>query len=211
MTGPAEDPAAGPVESLEVRWIVPGRLPSAMPEWFARFPAGTETREDAYLLQPRLQGLSVKLRDGRALDVKSYLGSPGILELPQRGRGRLESWRKWLFPAGLPGHGGTEPPGWVVVGKSRRSSRFPLASGQDLAWASPPAARAGCMVELTEIQVRGHRGWSVGFEATGPAGLLRDALRHAAELVFALPLPSGVQLSLGNSRSYAQWLGQRPA
>ena len=211
ITGAAEDPVAGLVESLEVRWIVPGQLPSAMPEWFARFPAGTETREDIYLLQPRLQGLSVKLRDGRALDVKSYRGSPGILELPRRGRGHLESWRKWSFPTGLPGHGDTDPPGWVVVGKSRRSSWFPLASGQDLARASPVAALAGCMVELTEIQVRGQGGWSVGFEATGPAGLLRDALQHAAELVFATPLPPGVQFSLANSQSYAQWLGQRPA
>ncbi len=75
MAALAEDPTAGPVDSLEVRWIVPGQLPSAMLEWFARFPAGTETRQDAYLLQPRLPGLSVKLRDGSALDVKSYLGS----------------------------------------------------------------------------------------------------------------------------------------
>ena len=49
---------AAPVHSLEVRWITPGPLGTAMREWFARFPAGTETREDAYLLQPRLQGLS---------------------------------------------------------------------------------------------------------------------------------------------------------
>lgn len=34
---PAEGPAAGPVGSLEVRWIVPGQLPPAMLEWFARF------------------------------------------------------------------------------------------------------------------------------------------------------------------------------
>ncbi|HLN68921.1 MAG TPA: hypothetical protein VK280_16835, partial [Streptosporangiaceae bacterium] len=97
MAALAEDPTAGPVDSLEVRWIVPGQLPSAMLEWFARFPAGTETRQDAYLLQPRLRGLSVKLRDGSALDVKSYLGSPGVLDLPGGGRGRLESWRKWSF------------------------------------------------------------------------------------------------------------------
>ena len=142
----AEEPAAGPVDSLEVRWIVPGQLPSAIREWFERFPAGTETRQDAYLLQPRLRGISVKLRDGRALDVKSYLGSPGILDLPSGGRGRLESWRKWSFPSGLPGRGGADPPGWVVVGKSRRGSWFPLASPQDPAQVRPLAASAWCMV-----------------------------------------------------------------
>jgi hypothetical protein len=208
---PAEDPAAGPVESLEVRWIVPGQLPSAMLGWFARFPAGTETRQDAYLVQPRLRGLSVKLRDGGALDVKSYLGSPGILDLPWGGRGRLESWCKWSFSTGLPGRGGVGSPGWVVVGKSRRSSWFPLASRPDLAQVPPLAGVAGCLAELTEVWVRGEAWWSVGFEATGLGRLLRGALEHAAGLVFARALPSGVQFSLGNSQSYAHWLGQRPA
>ena len=80
-----EDLVAAPVDSLEVRWITPGPLGTAMREWFGRFPARTETREDVYLLRPRLRGLSVKLRDGSTLDVKSYLGSPGILSY-----GRLE-------------------------------------------------------------------------------------------------------------------------
>jgi len=120
---PAENTATGPADSLEVRWIVPGRLPEAMRAWFARFPAGTETREDIYLLQPRLRGLSVKLRDGSFLDVKSFLGSAGIVGLPHRGR--LESWRKWSFPCDLPGEDDGAPPGWVTVGKTRRSSVVP--------------------------------------------------------------------------------------
>ena len=211
MAALAEDPTAGPVDSLEVRWIVPGQLPSAMLEWFARFPAGTETRQDAYLLQPRLRGLSVKLRDGSALDVKSYLGSPGVLDLPGGGRGRLESWRKWSFPSGLPGPGGADLPGWVVVGKTRCGSWFPLASRPDLAQVRPPAAVEGCMAELTEVWVRGEQWWSVGFEAVGPVRLRRGALEHAAGLVFARALPPKVQFSLENSQSYAHWLGQCPA
>jgi hypothetical protein len=208
---PSEDPAAGPVDSLEMRWIAPGQLPPPMLEWFTRFPAGTETRQDAYLLQPRWQRLSVKLRDGGVLDVKSYLGSPGILELRRGGRGRLESWRKWSFPSGLPGHGNADSPAWVVVGKSRRSSWFPLASRPDLAQVRPPSDVAGCMAELTEIWVRGEAWWSVGFEATGPVRLLRGALEHAVGLIFAQALPPEVQFSLDNSQSYAHWLGQRPA
>jgi hypothetical protein len=47
-------------------------------------------------------------------------------------------------------------------------------------------------------------------EATGSAGLLRDALQYAADLVFAQPLPARAGLSLANSRSYAQWLSQPP-
>ncbi len=212
MAALAEDPTAGPVDSPEVRWIVPGQLPSAMLEWFARFPAGTETRQDAYLLQPRLRGLSVKLRDGSALDVKSYLGSPGVLDLPGGGRGRLESWRKWSFPSGLPGPGGADLPGWVVVGKTRCGSWFPLASRPDLAQVRPPAAVAGCMAELTEIRVHRQAWWSVGFEAAGPVRLRRGALEHAAGLVFARALPPEVQFSLETpSPTRTGWASARPS
>ena len=149
----------------------------------------------------------MKLRDGGALGVKSYLGSPGILDLPGGGGcGRLESWRKWSFPTGPPGHGGACPPGWAVVGKSRCGSWFPLASRPDLAQVRPPAGVAGCMVELTEVGVRGEAWWSVGFEATGSASLLRSQLEATATLVFAQALPAGVKLGTDDSRSYAQWL-----
>ena len=86
------------VRSLEVRWIFPGQLETAVARWFGRFPARTESRQDTYLLDPRLPGLSVKVRGGGALEVKAYRGSPGILEVPGRARGRMESWQKWSFP-----------------------------------------------------------------------------------------------------------------
>jgi hypothetical protein len=89
--------------------------------------------------------------------------------------------------------------------------RFPPASHPDLAQIRLPAAVAGCLAELTEIWVRGEAWWSVGFEATGPVHLLRGAVEHAVGLVFARAVPPGVQFSLGNSCSYAHWLGQRPA
>jgi hypothetical protein len=168
-----------------------------MADWFTRFPATTETRRDTYLLQPQLPGLSVKLRDDSALEVKAYLGSPGILNLPGRDRGRLESWSKWSFPYQAPGEDDRAPAGWVIIGKRRYSSWFPLADG-----------KGGCTVELTETDAYGRAWWSVGFEATGPAGLLREALEGAAEVVFAQPPPA--RLGLASSRSYAQWLSQWP-
>jgi hypothetical protein len=79
---PPESPVTEGVPSLEVRWIFPGQLETAMARWFGRFPAWTESRDDAYLLDPQLRGLSVKVRGGGALQVKVYRGSPGILEVP---------------------------------------------------------------------------------------------------------------------------------
>ena len=101
-------------------------------------PGRDESRQDTYLLNPPLRGLSVKVRGGGALEVKAYRGSPGILEVPGRARGRLEAWQKWSFPfsplrpgSGDPGRldAGTqkaaEPPAgsrWPA-GRSRRTPR----------------------------------------------------------------------------------------
>ena len=82
------------VRSLEVRWIFPGRLTAAVAGWFGRFPARTESRKDTYLLDPRLPGVSVKVRGGGPVEVKVYRGSPGILEVAGRACGRLEAWQK---------------------------------------------------------------------------------------------------------------------
>jgi len=84
--------------SLEVRWIFPGQLAAAVARWFGRFPARTESREDTYLLDPPLPGLSVKVRGGGALEVKVFRGSPGTLEVAGRARGQMASWQKWSFP-----------------------------------------------------------------------------------------------------------------
>jgi hypothetical protein len=198
----------GPVDSLEVRWIVPGLLEAAVQDWFARFRAGTEAREDTYLVWPPPEGLSVKLRGGSVMDVKSYLGSPGVLGLPAGGGGRLESWRKWSFPYSTPRPAGIVPPGWVTVRKARRSVWFPLAAQDPVP--GPSRSGTGCMAELTEAGAGGLRWWTVGLEATGPAGLLLDAVQRAAGLLFASPLPAGTGFSLDNSRSYAQWLYHQP-
>jgi len=95
---PPQSPVTEAVLNLEVRWIFPGPLETAVARWFGRFPARMESREDTYLLDPQLPGLSVKVRGGGALEVKLYRGSPGILEVAGRARGRMESWQKWSFP-----------------------------------------------------------------------------------------------------------------
>ena len=198
------------VRSLEVRWIFPGQLETAVAGWFGRFPARMESRQDTYLLDPPLPGLSVKVRGGGALEVKAYRGSPGILKVAGRARGRLESWQKWSFPVSPPSPDGGAPGGWRPVRKRRRISGFSLASGQIVARGPGPGAEPRCEVELTDVRTRGEDWWTLGFEATGPASLLRSTLEATAALVFAQALPGGVEPGPDESRSYAQWLGQRP-
>jgi hypothetical protein len=192
--------------SLEVRWIFPGPLKTAVAGWFGRFPAHTEAREDRYLLDPSLPGLSVKIRAAETLEVKVYRGSPGILDIAGRAYGRMESWQKWSFPFSPLRRGSPGPAGWRPVAKRRRISRFSLAGGRVVAGAPRLAGQLACAAELTEVRVRGEAWWSLGLEATGPVGLLSGGLGATAALVFAQAVPGGVELGANNSTSYAEWL-----
>ena len=203
------------LDTAEVRWILPGQLDAAIAGWFGRFPAGMESRADAYLLHPVLRGLSVKIRAGRLLEVKSNEGSLGILDTGGGARGRIELWRKWSFPFGPLGPDDAGPPGWTVVHKRRWISQFFLAGGRltaDIPISPELPARAAepaCAVELTEVHWGGETWWSLGFEATGPAELLRGTLQAAAALIFAQAPPGDVELDLSHCQSYAEWLSRR--
>lgn len=194
--------------SLEVRWIFPGQLAAGVARWLDRFPAETESRQDIYLVDPGLRGLSVKIRAGRALEVKEHGGSRGTLMVEGRATGGIASWQKWSFPFNPLSGGIGDPPGWRPVDKRRRISRFCWADGRIAASARGPADEARCAVEVTEVRVGGQPWWSLGFEATGPADRLPGTLDATATFVFAQPLPDGLKPGLDESTSYAQWLFQ---
>jgi hypothetical protein len=181
-----------------------------MAAWFGTSVSAQESREDAYLLRPDLGGLSVKVRGGRALEVKTFRGSPGILDLPDRARGRMQYWQKWSFPLRSPGQDAWEADGWRRVRKQRRTIRFSM-TGERIASAAGPADEARCALELTELRTQHHDWWSCGLEATGPAELLRTGLEATAALVFTRALPSGVELRMADSMSYAEWLRASPS
>ena len=193
--GQPESRAVEGVRSLEVRWILPGRFGSAVAEWLGQFPGEVEIREDVYLLDPDLRGFSVKVRGGRALDVKVCQGSHGVLKVAGRALGRMESWQKWSFPYERLGREDADPAGWVPVRKRRRVSRFSLVGGE-----------TGCAVELTEVRAREQDWWSLGLEATGPDDLRHSDLEAAAARVFARPPPDVSEFGLHASLSYAAWI-----
>ena len=195
--------------TLEVRWIMPGRMDTAVEGWFG-FAAELESREDAYLIDPHMDGLSVKVRGGTALEVKVFHGSPGILHAPGRVSGSLQYWQKWSFPFRPPHPGSGDPDAWRPVHKQRRTSRFTLSGARLAGRADELASEASCAVELTEIRMQSRDWWSIGLEATGPARLLRPAIEATAATVFAHALPDGVELSTDNSLSYAEWLSSQP-
>lgn len=208
MAAPAGSLVIEGLRSLEVRWILPGQLDAVVVGWFGRFPAEMAAREDAYLLDPAFSGLSVKVRAGMALEVKVYHGTPGILDAAGRARGRIESWQKWSFPVRVLSHDGYQA-GWTVLRKSRRICRFWLVNGEIVAGVQGRPAEPVCAAELTEVHADGEAWWSLGFEATGPADLLRSTLQSTAALVFAQPMPGDVELGMSRCLSYAEWLSRR--
>jgi hypothetical protein len=177
-----------------------------MADWFGRFPAEVATRQDAYLIDPELRGLSMKIRAGVALEVKVYHGSPGIVDMPGRAVGRTESWQKWSFPITSFSQDISGPAGWRLIRKRRRIIRFQLAGGRVVPTVPGPPTEPGCAVELTEIGVGGEVYWSLGFEATGPAELLGSVLQGSAALMFAQAPPGQVDLGMNCCQSYARWL-----
>jgi hypothetical protein len=209
LTGSPGNSVIGGLSTVEVRWILPGQLDAAIAGWFRRFPAWTESREDAYLIHPVLRGLSVKIRAGRVLEVKVCQGCPGILDAAGRVRGRLESWRKWSFPFEPLGPYDAGLSAWTVVHKRRRISQFRLASGRIMAGIPGRATEPSCAVELTEVSSGSETWWSLGFEATGPADLLRSTLQGTTALVFARALPADVEFDMSHCQSYADWLSRR--
>lgn len=182
-----------------------------MAGWFGRFPAEVAARQDAYLIDPELRGLSVKVRGGAALEVKAYHGSKGLFEMSGHVFGRTESWQKWSFPLPSFSQDGGGPAGWKLIRKRRRIIRFQLAGGRVVAAGPGPAAEPACAVELTDIDADGQAFWSLGFEATGPVGQLRGMLQDSAALMFAQAPPSQADLGTNCCQSYAQWLSRHRA
>jgi hypothetical protein len=111
---------------------------------------------------------------------------------------------------GSPSHGGRDPAGWRLIRKTRRISRFSLASDPIRVRGQRPGEEAGCAAELTEVLTRGEAWWTLGFESVGPPHLLRSQLEATAALVFAETLPGEVEPCMNDSKSYAEWLLQWP-
>jgi hypothetical protein len=90
-----EPAAAGPrrpaqQRTCEVRWIRPGRHGSEVARWFSRFSQVPETRDDDYLISPRMPGLSIKIRGGASFEVKEHRGTVGALDVAAAAAGSID-------------------------------------------------------------------------------------------------------------------------
>lgn len=191
--------------SLEVRWIHAGRLPEPLAQRLAPFP-DVEVREDWYLTDPVIPGLSVKVRGGAELDVKVLSHGGGRLSLPGGARGRLELWHKWSFPAAGVAECPFEPACWTRVIKTRRRRSFAVVNGIPVERPASEAASPGCTIELTEFRIDGRVSWTLGIEAVGPLVALRGNLEATARTLIDGPLTTRFGLHSRASASYHQRL-----
>jgi hypothetical protein len=185
--------------TCEVRWIRPGRYDSEIDRWFSRFSQVPETRDDDYLISPRMPGLSIKIRGGASFEVKQHRGVVGALDIADAAAGGIDSWIKRSIP--LPGGVDLSRPlegsAWRRVSKRRQIARFP----------TDPAGSPGvpdCSVELTEVEVLGQSWWTLGFESGGRGALGR--IKRTAAVVFAEPLPTASPFRAEEACSYAEWI-----
>ena len=189
-------------QTCEVRWIRPGRVGGEVSEWFSQFSQVRETREDDYLVAPRLPGLSVKIRGGASFDVKQHRGAAGALDLGG-GPVRIDSWFKLSFPlagvvqAAYP----PERSAWRRVLKRRRIAPFPIGDAHGQTGAPESAV---CSVELTEVEALGREWWTLAFEADGAEAF--EGIRRTAATVTAQPLPADLEFGPGEARSYSEWV-----
>jgi hypothetical protein len=204
----------GASRTLEVRWIGEGPIPDAMFGWLGPFDDWIERREDRYLVEPAVPELGVKIKGGIELDLKAFRGSPGELEVPGGGLGRLEVWEKWRFPLDTVALPPIDGSGWLAIRKTRRRRSFHLVGDQVVERPIAEAELPGCSVELTDFTVDGETWWTLALEAGGDPDSLERELRATAESLFRGPLPEGLRLDLWDSVSYARWFssggGRRP-
>ncbi len=198
--------------SMEVRWFYQGTVPAEVAQWFHSGTSQVEEqppRVDYYLCLQEMDGLGIKLREGR-LEVKRRQRQHGILRFCAQAAGLMEHWRKWGFE--LPKAAGKLSDSlrlssfWLSVRKERQLRKYRVAEDDRLA--PVPAEEypeRGCSVELSILRVKEQDWWSLCFEAFGDESSLRETLLLVVEQVLAcerVPFPLDARASYG----YPRWL-----
>ena len=192
------------LDTTELRWFVPGPLPSEVAGWFAGSTGVDEDRCDAYLLGGRCD-IGVKRRFRETLELKVRQSFDGRIELGGGLVGPLEVWRRWSPAEGLVV--GDFDGRWVDVHKAIVKRRFSI-DGTEIAF-SPvwqPTA-AGCDVEVAAVTMGARQGWTFAFAAYGPPANRRSALLASwKRLVAVAPCPEPFGPRTGRAMGYPEWL-----
>ena len=198
--------------TAEIRWFYPGTVPSEVEANFGEGSGAVEdepSREDHYLSLPSMDGVGIKLREGR-IEIKKRTQREGPTYLGEGAAGVLEHWRKWSFPlaeSGITSSIATATASWISVEKERLLRTYGLTSEKRVVpCSSEEAPSQGCEMELTDVRVEDRVWWTLAFEAFGKESCLRENLLLVIQHVLtSRDLPP---LSAKTSCGYAEWLAR---
>ena len=192
------------LDTTELRWFVPGPVPTDIARWFTGSTRIPNERCDTYLLDGR-SDVGVKRRFRETLELKVRESVDGPIQLGDGLVGPLEVWRKWspaedLVEVGSDGR-------WIDVCKSIVKRRFSI-DGTEVAFTSgEQATGAGCDVEIAEVTVGAAQWWTFAFAAFGPSATRHTAL--VASWQGLLAVTDGPELfarHTGRAMGYPEWL-----
>jgi hypothetical protein len=200
--------------SAEVRWFYKNKIPMEVVNWFcgSRLCKEEEARTDHYLVLTGSNGVGVKVRGGRKLEIKARTRPPEPFSLATGASvGRQDAWVKWSLEdseaaarLAAIGSGSSE---WIPVAKKRWLRKFRLdAAGNVEETDADAMLDHGCRIELSEVTVRGEPWWTMAFESLGEGSLTMSLEPFA--LHFLKLLPHGLVLSERTSMAYPEWLGR---
>lgn len=195
---PVETPSV--LDTIELRWFMPGPLPSDVRRWFTGSTGVDEDRCDTYLLDGRVD-TGIKRRFRQTLELKVRLSVAERIELADGVAGSLEVWRRWSPAVGLVED--RVDGRWVDVHKSIVKRRFSV-DGTEIAF-SPNPTGTGCDVEVAAVSVDKIQGWTFAFAAFGPPVTRREALAAAWQALMT-DAPDAAPLGLGRAMGYPEWL-----
>jgi hypothetical protein len=204
----------------EIRWFFKGTLPEDVKKWFSTEPSfgeyiKKEKRSDIYFSTKDAAHISPKLREDR-LEIK-YLNSKTSFSICESGvSGIAENWpkEKWAFSKNLEGDvraafmvadlGGSR----TEVFKVRWQRKFEITEqGKLVPVPMENRPQRVCLIELTDLEVKGEPWWTVAYEAISFSELpLTLSQEKLCELFKNYP---GPKLTKENSYAYPQWLSTR--
>jgi hypothetical protein len=198
----------------EIRWFYPQPMPPEVKSWFcsSRLCQEETLRTDQYLVLAGSNEVGVKVRGGEKFEIKARTLAPEpLMLLTGASVGFRDSWVKWTLEdcdAALKmaavGTGSSE---WVPVSKQRWLRKFQIAtSGQVEETDADAVIEHGCRAELSEVDVRDSRWWTLALESFGDTDRRADLERFARH--FLRILPRGLVLGELTSMAYPEWLNR---
>ncbi|MFW2381302.1 MAG: hypothetical protein ACN4GZ_06040 [Acidimicrobiales bacterium] len=191
--------------TTELRWFFDGPLPPEVRSWFMPEGVGLfEHRCDTYVSDGR-HDVGVKQRFRRTLELKLRTGvaEPTLIDDVH---GNVETWRRWSPADRLLSL--ADDTNWVDIDKTIVKRRFGTDGRQRLlSESNRTMTGSGCDAEIAALSTNGREAWTLAFASFGHPDTHRDSLRTAwRSLNMRQALPCRLQLGLGNSYGYPEWI-----